>query len=388
MSKQGISVRFLVLCLCLFSLNASAVNVSDLYRVSVAVDNQGDASRKQGIQRAFQQLLIKVSGSQNVLTNPTLIEASGNSERYMQGFSYQQDGFDEQVYLQAWFSKALVVPLIKRAQAPIWGENRPLLLNWLAIEPTENMEIGRFDVARLIRDAQGDINDDNLSNTDSAVESSVVERSAIVRGERVLISGQNAKLQKRFDRAFSERGLPVLWPMDDLEDQTSLPLNQLWWLSTDSVRVASQRYQADSILAGKLNQTSTGVWQYEGILLHGNEKRNILTDSDSPMGALTLATGVVGQYFSDQFAIKSDLMNGRSGIRVLVKKVGSFTDYSKVLAYFKSITGVRTVEVAQVDRDNLELYLSLEGSWDKVQRIISLDNKLSMLQEKEFEWTP
>lgn len=376
-------MRFLVLCLCLFSLNASAVNVSDLYRVSVAVDNQGDASRKQGIQRAFQQLLIKVSGSQNVLTNPTLIEASENSERYMQGFSYQQDGFDEQVYLQAWFSKALVVPLIKRAQAPIWGENRPLLLNWLAIEPTENMEIGRFDVARLIRDAQGEINDDNLSKTDSAVES-----SAIVRGERVLISGQNAKLQKRFDRAFSERGLPVLWPMDDLEDQTSLPFNQLWWLSADSVRVASQRYQADAILAGKLNQTSTGVWQYEGILLHGNEKRNILTDSDSPMGALTLATGEVGQYFSDQFAIKSDLMNGRSGIRVLVKKVSSFTDYSKVLAYFKSITGVRTVEVAQVDRDNLELYLSLEGSWDKVQRIISLDNKLSMLQEKEFEWTP
>jgi hypothetical protein len=79
-------------------------------------------------------------------------------------------------------------------------------------------------------------------------------------------------------------------------------------------------------------------------------------------------------------------MNGRSGIRVLVKKVKDFSDYSEVLAYFQSIAGVRLVEVAQVDRDNLQLYLSLEGSWDKVQRIIRLDNKLSSLQDKEFEW--
>lgn len=381
MSKQGISVRFLVFCLCLLSFNAFAVNVSDLYRVSVAVDGQGDASRQQGVQRAFQQLLIKVSGSQDVLTNPTLIEASQNAERYMQGFSYQQDGFDEQIYLQAWFSKALVVPLIKRAQAPIWGENRPLLLNWLAIEPTENMDIGRFDVVDLIRATQGD-------EADTAETASKEQGQSIIRGERELVSGQHLKLQKRFERAFSERGLPLLWPMADLEDQTNLPFNQLWWMSTDAIKKASQRYQADAVLAGKLSQTSAGVWLYEGILLQGQEKKNILTEADTPMGALTLATGEVGQYFSDQFAIKSDPMNGRSGIRVLVKKIHSFSDYSQVLAYFKSITGVRIVEVAQVDRDNLELYLSLEGSWDKVQRIISLDNKLSVLQEKEFEWTP
>lgn len=379
-------MRFLVLCLCLFSFNAFAVTVTDLYRVSVAVENQGDESRKLGIQWAFQQLLIKVSGSQDVLNNPTLIEASQNAERYVQGFSYQQDGFDEQIYLQAWFSKALVVPLIKRAQAPIWGENRPLLLNWLAIEPTDNMVIGHFDVARLIRLAQG--NDDGSINPGDAPNDVLAESAPIVRGERLLVSNQHMQLHKRFSRAFSERGLPILWPVDDLEDQANLPLNQLWWLSARAIELASQRYQTDAVLAGKLNQSANGVWQYEGILQHGLVKKNIITESDTPMGALTLASGEVGQYFSGQFAIKSDPMNGRSGIRVLVKKVSSFTNYSKVLAYFKNITGVRTVEVAQVDRNNLELYLSLEGSWDKVQRIISLDNKLSVLQEKEFEWTP
>ena len=80
-------------------------------------------------------------------------------------------------------------------------------------------------------------------------------------------------------------------------------------------------------------------------------------------------------------------MNGRSGIRVSVTQINDFTDYSQVLNYFKRITGVRLVEVAQVNQNTVQLFLSLEGSWDKVQRIISLDNKLSMLGDKEFEWT-
>jgi hypothetical protein len=369
-------VRFIVLCLCLLSFNAFAVNVSDLYRISVAVDDQGEESRKLGVQWAFQQLLIKVSGYQEVLANPTLIAASQNAERYMQGFSYQQDSVDDQVYLQAWFSKALIIPLMKRAQAPIWGENRPLLLHWLAIEPTDQVEqANEYELTEAEKKfAQAGV----VFESDVAAE--------IVRGERLLVSEQVPEWQTRFERAFSERGLPVLWPIADLEDQTKLPLNQLWWLFPEAIKQASLRYQADAVLAGKLNQSAQGIWYYEGLLFHGEQERNIAAEGDTPLSALTLAAAEAGHYFADQFAIKSDPMSGRSGIGVVVKKVQDFTAYSQVLAYFKSISGVRGVEVAQVEKDNLQLYLSLEGDWDKVQRIIRLDNKLSILQEKEFEW--
>jgi hypothetical protein len=369
-------VRFIILCLSLISFNAFAVNVSDLYRISVAVDDQGEESRQQGVQWAFQQLLIKVSGYQEVVANPTLIAASQNAERYMQGFSYHQDSVDEQVYLQAWFSKALIIPLMKRAQAPIWGENRPLLLNWLAIEPTEVVD----------QEAGVELSEAERKFAQAGVVFESDVNATIVRGERLLVSEQVPEWQMRFERPFSERGLPILWPIADLEDQTSLPLNQLWWLFPEAIQQASLRYQADAVLAGKLNQTAQGVWQYEGLLFHGDQQRGIATEGETPVSALTLASAAAGQYFADQFAIKSDPMSGRSGIGVLVKKVKDFTDYSQVLAYLNKITGVRAVEVAQVDKDNLQLYLSLEGDWDKVQRIIRLDNKLSILQKKEFEW--
>jgi hypothetical protein len=362
-SKQGLCVRLFVLCLCLLSFNAFAVNVSDLYRISVAVEDQSEESRNMGVQWAFQQLLIKVSGYQEVLENPTLVEASQNALRYMQGFSYHQDSVDDQIYLQAWFSKALLIPLMRRAEAPIWGENRPLLLNWLAVES---------------------------SGTGSGAvvfESSInAASSAADHNGRLLISEQSPEWTTRLGRAFSERGLPVLWPINDLEDQSALSLNQLWWLLSDPIVEASVRYQADAVLAGKLNQSAAGIWQYDGILLRADQRLSIATEGDTPLAALTNVATKVGRFFADQFAIKSDPMNGRSGIRVVVKKVKNFSDYSKVLAYLQSISGVRLVEVAQVDGDNLQLYLNLEGDWDKVQRIIRLDNKLSSLQEKEFEW--
>ncbi len=340
-------MRFSVLCLFLVmsvvSANSYAVKVSDLYRVSVAVDDQTTESRNQGVQWAFQQLLVKVSGDNSILENPTLVAASADAQRYLRGFSYESDVGDDQIYLQAWFSKALVVPLLKRASAPIWGENRPLLLNWLAIEP---------------------------STTE----------------ERTIVSNNLPQWQGRFDRVFAERGLPVLWPTVDLEDSSALTIEQLWWLIPESIKQASERYQADAVLAGRLNQSSEGAWQYEGIFLNAGESLPLSTSGETPQAALILVAAQLSKYFSDRFAIKPSSIDHRQGIRVVISKVKDFTDYSRVLAYLNSITGVRNVEVAQVDRDNLELYLSLEGDWAKVQRIIRLDKKLISLQEKEFEW--
>jgi hypothetical protein len=320
--------------------NVSAVTVSDLYKVEVAVDDQGEANRKLGVQRAFQKLLIKVSGHANVLSNSILVAAEKKSERYLQGFSYHQDGYDKQVYLEAWFSKALVIPLLKRAYAPVWGENRPLLLNWLAIESPN----------------------------------------------RTFISEQVTQWQQPFERVFSELGLPIVWPLADLEDRKILSLNQLWRLSSDDISTASVRYNADATLAGKIYQDSSDKWQYEGVLFHAKQYKRIKTFGDTPVAALSLAAANVSQYFAEQFAIKSTPISTRLGVRITVKKINSFTDYSQLLSYLQSITGVRSVEVAQVANDNVQLYLNLVGNWDKVLRIINLDDKLSTLQEKEFEW--
>lgn len=371
-------MRFLIVCLLFISFNASAVTVNDLYQVKVPVDDQQEISRKLGIRQAFHQVLIKISGHQDVITNPLLATANDNAENYVQGFSYQQDGYDEQVYLQVWFSKTLIIPLMKKAHAPIWGENRPLLLNWLAIEVPQESPLETASTTEFIN---------KVSNAAQGASEPGNSASSILRGQRQLVSEQVLQWQKPFEQVFSDLGLPTLWPLADLEDQSNLSVNQLWWLLSDPINLASQRYQADANLAGKLQQGEEGAWLYDGILFHAGIKETISVTADSPKEALALAAANISYYFADQFAIKSDPMNGRLGVRVSISDVKNFTAYSQVLTYLKSITGVRLVEVGQVNKENIQLYLTLEGSWDKVQRIINLDDKLTTVKDKEFKWT-
>lgn len=336
-------MRFLIIgLLSLCSVLSHAVNVTDLYKVSIAVDDQSETSRQQGISWAFQQLLVKVSGYESVLGNEALIAAVKNAGRYVQGYSYQHDDLDDQTYLEVWFSKALVLPLMKKSKAPVWGENRPLLTSWLAIED---------------------------------------------KGRRLLISDQQPEWQSRFERVFDERGLPVLWPAADADDEAVLPIDQLWWLFPEAISKASERYRGDRILAGRLKPLS-GKWQYEGFLSGDQARTEIMVTSDTPQAALNLALGKVATVLADQFAIKPGISDIRQGIRIDVTGIRSFADYAGLLSYLKKLTGVRHAEVAQVTREQVQLYLELEGDWAKVQRSIKLDSRLNRVQEMMFEWVP
>ena len=334
-------MRFFILCVCLLNVNnVFAVIVPDLYQVEVAVADQKDSSRNTGVREAFKKLLVKISGSDDVLNNSLLINAQDKPEGYLQGYTYHQDGPDSQAYLQLWFSKELVLPLMKKANATIWGENRPLLLNWLVIESSK----------------------------------------------KTIISNKMTQSKASFDNAFDDRGVPLLWPSLDTRDRRNLSVNDLWSLSSSRINTASTRYDSDAILAGKLFKSSNGTWKYTGVLTQGHQNKTMNVSGSTSNSVLATLASDVSQYFADQFAIKSNSMNGHLGVRISVKKIKDFTDYSQVLAYLESLTGVDSVEVAQVDNEEVQLYLNLEGSWDKVQRIINLDNKLSALQEKEFEW--
>lgn len=341
--EQEPAVRLLfIIVACLISLNAAAIRVTDLYKVSIAVEDQSQESREQGIQLAFQQLLIKISGYQSVLENDVLVTAAASAQQYVQGYSYQQDEVDNQAYLQVWFSKALVLPLMRKAQAPIWGENRPSIIHWLGLEQ---------------------------------------------ESERFLIAEQLPQWQTRFERNFNERGLPVLWPLNDLDDQAALPIEQLWWLFPDAIRAASQRYQADVIMAGRISMLAEQqAWQYQGVLYSGDVSHDLVFSADTPEGALNLASGKVAELLADQFAIKSVAVNERAGLRIRVNGVASFPAYAAMLSYLEAIPGVKSIDVAQVQDKSVDLYLHLRGDWAKVQRNIELDKRLSPLQEKEFNW--
>jgi hypothetical protein len=68
-----------------FALLAPVASAAGLYEADVPVASQDNSERDAGIRRALQAVLVKVSGSRQVLQNPQLSEAvSGAPGRVLQ----------------------------------------------------------------------------------------------------------------------------------------------------------------------------------------------------------------------------------------------------------------------------------------------------------------
>ena len=111
---RNLSVRAvsLIVMLCLSALG-HAVTVSDLYTVSVPVENQSADSRQQGTQLALQQVVVKVSGLSASATSESVQQAVSRADRYVKSFRFNRD--DDALYLKVVFAPNLIDQLLTDA---------------------------------------------------------------------------------------------------------------------------------------------------------------------------------------------------------------------------------------------------------------------------------
>ena len=329
--------QLLLLLLTIWSGSSLAVMVTDLYQVDVAVADQTQDSRAEGMKHALEKVLVKVSGRNAVLENDIIQQrVASAADRYVKSFRYGRDEVDESVRLEVLFAANLVDKLLREAGLPIWGKSRPLLLSWQAIEEQ---------------------NERSLLNQSSGVWSQLIERE------------------------MTARGLPVLWPTLDLEDELVLPLEKLWGLFKQDIRVASSRYQADAVLAGRLSPDAEQGWHYQGILLHQNQSLALQATGEGAEQALAQVAGQIAEYFAAQYAVKTDNSYQPQGYQLQVEGIQSFVDYHELLVYLGSKVAINSVQLLQVDNTRLTLALDLAADWDQVWSVLALDKRLYISDE-------
>lgn len=312
-----------------------AVTVTDLYQVSVMVDDQTEGSRQQGLAQALQQVLIKVSGSPNVAAQPALQSTLAQPQRLLESFSYRRDPVDDALLLQVRFASHLIDQLLVDAQLPVWGRSRPLLLVWQAVE----------------------------------------------EGPLRLLLGQDANLWRvQTDRAMSDRGLPVLWPTLDLQDEMALPVEAVWGQFNDRILAASERYQSDAILAGRLAQTGTGQWRYSGQVWHQQRWQGVNAVASEPMAVMEQVADTIARRFAQQYAVVRQ-GSSDSGFTLHVSGVQRFADYQQLLSYLQANVAIDSAQVSAVEGDRIRLHLQLAAPWQQVWAVLSLDNRLQQTDQ-------
>lgn len=332
-------MRFLSLIVTfLFCISAQAVVVSDLYEVKLAVANQSDDELQQAAKDGLQQVFIKVSGSIETLENELLLRAADNAMRFVKSYRYSHQ--DDQLLVRIQFSEKPVDTQIRQAGMPIWGHSRPLLLIWQAAE---------------------------------------------IDQQRQIINAEQPQMYQLFEQAMNQRGIPILWPNLDLEDQIALPINHLWGLFRNDIEQAASRYLTDAFMAGKLSQAIDGSWHYQGFLQLKNDHLDIQLNHTDINLLVHQVADRIASFLAEHYAV-ADTLNA-IGEQVTISGIKNFKQYQQLLEYLNANVAIKKVTVIAVNQDQLTLALDLSTDWQRVWQNLSFDKRLQETDESlVYHW--
>ncbi len=199
---------FLVLCGALSVLPSLAAPLADLYRVREPVASQQPTERTAALQGAFDTLLLRLTGDPEAGQRPALDALRKDPQQLVGRYAYD----DKAIVVN--FDPTTTERSLRAAGVALWGVDRPSVLGWWLNESAD--------------------------------------------GTQLLADGQQSAAPLR--AAAQHRGLPLRLPIGDLEEQLATTAELLKAAQVTALQEASERYDADALLAVVAQETDVG-WQ-------------------------------------------------------------------------------------------------------------------------------
>ncbi len=202
-------------------LSAHAVEIPALFTAEVALDDEAEDPRDDAYKAALIEVLTRVSGTALGQNLDAIDDMFSVSSAYVTQF---RPGADESLLVS--FDGEAIETVLRANGQLVWGSERPLTLVWLAVDwgQGEREIIAAGDPERLPQQSRS------------------IDRNRLMR-ERVLGIAE-------------KRGLPLAFPLLDTEDLQSVTFSDIWGGFDDRIIDASQRYEANSVLIGRVRPAS------------------------------------------------------------------------------------------------------------------------------------
>lgn len=326
-----VALVYLLLTL-LFAGNSWAQMVPDLHSASVPVANQGSKALTAAASKALAEVLVKVSGSDQLLANPVIVKALSESRAHVQQYAYTRNELPERGFsVQFEFDGGYVTDLVRQAGAPLWTASRPSVLAWVVVE-----------------DAQG---------------KHFVDRDNWPEEAQMLIE------------EFSRRGVPVQFPLFDLIDMAALSPNDAWRLSSASIEAASARYDAQNVVAGRLasisDGKSVGDWSY--FYRDTRVNRSVTVDGLRPF--MRDGANIVAQEMAARYAVAATAVEA-GDIKMSVTGVATYAEYAAIAKWLANLELVEEAIIEQVQGDRVQFRLRAQTDIVQLSSIIEINEHL------------
>lgn len=218
-------IRMLILFLVFYVSGLTTVHATkmiSLYQIQVPVGSQSDEEKTAAIKQGFVQMLVRLSGNKNIDTHPNLRNSLQRPEAFVAEMRYQPLLRANKPYaLDIRFNKDDLNRLLRRAGIKTWGEQRPIILVWLAVNDVQH-------------------------------------------ANEVIANDTPDPLLKIMQKGAREFGLPLIFPMMDMIDLTLISFSDIDTLNLAKLKAASRRYAPDVLLIGNISKKENSLasdWQ-------------------------------------------------------------------------------------------------------------------------------
>ena len=343
MSKSS---RGLIFTLLLFASSISAEVVQNLHSAQVPVTDQSNSALASASQDALAEVLVKVSGSEEVLRHPQIAAALAEARGHVQQYAYARDERSgDGLYARFEFDDSYVNQLLTQARLPLWTANRPRVLVWMVAEID--------DVRRFV----------SLAETPDIAAQMIT--------------------------AFERRGVPIQLPLFDLADATAIAVDDVWEQRGPIIQAASSRYDAENRLVGRAVAISSGQWTGDWSYLYGSHRLDRSSQAPGPVGFMRDGVALAAEEMASRYAVApTGVANDR--IRLVVNGVFAFSDYSSIVNWLESLELIEHANVELISGDRVEFGLDAVADAAQLASVIELNDRLqpleSMPDELVYQW--
>lgn len=324
------------------SLPAKAAKPVDLYSASVKVSNQSIKERRSASQDALAEVFIRASGKAEVVQNQAIRALLSKPDQFILSYAYQsiaraeplvttEESQQQGFVLTLDFDAAQINKSLRAANLPVWGSDRPQILLWWAVED----ESGR----RLI----------NSDKDDNAAQ--IVQRHA------------------------KRRGIPIAWPLLDLQDTNRLSVADVWGFYSDKVQLASKRYGTQAILLGQTRKNGQGRWFGSWLVLINQQQFKFDAHGKDLEAVMQQAMDFAADKLAEQYAVIKTAA-GVDEVILKVSHVDTLADYAELNNYLGGLSAVAQVILKNVDQGTLWYTLKLESDVSNLEKLMRLDKRL------------
>ncbi len=308
----------------------AAVEVKDLYSAEVTIDPDDPKSRDSAYQRALQQVLVRITGSEAAAISPELTGLFPDPQRFVLQFRPLADNG-----LWVALDGAAIERVLRDRRLPVWGNERPLTMVWLVVD------WGRGQREMLL--------------AESATDARTFDPRKAQRND----------LRKRVAQVATARGLPVRLPTEREVEQAGISLSDVWGGFHDPLLAAARSSDIASVLVGRARpgDAERSRWSYYS----GSQRQQWNGDIEDALHLL--ADTLAGEFVvsgNQQLAV----------VNLTISNVGSASGFANLQQIIDSVQVIDDYRIRAVSGGRIHYAVRINGGARRLATALNFRSEL------------